>query len=77
MTGCPFISSTADRLAQPYRPKPLLRSVPAKRANRLRPGSSPRQSLRWNAEATAFNLINIPGNAPETVTDQTDSALSP
>jgi hypothetical protein len=77
MTECPFIPSIADRPAQPYRPKSLVRSVPAKRANRLRPGLNPRQTLRWDGQATAFNLINRPSNAPETVTDQTDSTLSP
>jgi len=77
MTECPFIQTTADRLAQPYRPKSLEHSVPAKRANRQQPGLNPRQTLRWNGEATAFNLFNLASNAPETATDPTGSALSP
>lgn len=77
MTKRPFIPSIADRLAQPYRPKPLVRSVPAKRANRLRPGLNLRQTLRWNREATAFNPLNLPSNAPEAATDPTDSTLCP
>ena len=77
MTECPFIPSNADRLVQPHWPKSFVRSVPAKRANRLRPGLNLRQTLRWNGKATAFNLFNLPSNAPETVTDPTDSTLSP
>ena len=77
MTKRPFIPSNADRLAQPNRPKPLVRSVPAKRANRLRTGLNLRQTLRWSGEATAFNLFNLHSNAPKTVTNPTGSALSP
>ncbi len=80
MTECPFISYIADRLAQPNRPTPPVRSGPANRAkgaNRQQPGLNPRQTLQSNGEATAFNLFNILSNAPETATDPTSSALSP
>lgn len=80
MTKCPIITSNADRLAQPNRPKPLVRSVPvnrAKGANRQKSGLNPRQTLRWNAEATACNPFNLPSNVPETATEPTGSALSP
>jgi hypothetical protein len=80
MTKCPIIPSNTDRLPPPNRPKPPVRSGPANRAkgaNRQQPGLNPRQTLRWNGEATAFNLFNLPSNAPETVTDPTGIALSP
>ena len=77
MNNCPITPSNADRLAQQNRPKPPARSGPANRANRQQPGLNPRQTLRWNGEATAFNLFNLPSNAPETATDPIGSALSP
>jgi hypothetical protein len=80
MTECPFIPSIADRLAQPNRSNPFVRSEPESRvkgANRQQPWSNPRQTLRWNGEATAFNPFNLPSNAPETATDPTGTALSP
>ena len=80
MTECPFISSIANRSAQPNRSNLFVRREPESRgkgANRQQPGLNPRQTLRRNGKATAFNLFNLPNNAPETVTDPTGSALSP
>ncbi len=77
MTKCPIIPSKTNRLVQPNRPKPLVRSGLANHANRQQPGLNPRQTLRWNGEATACNPFNLPSNAPETATEQTGSALSP
>ncbi len=80
MTKCPIIPSTADRLAPLNRPKPPVRSGPANRAkgaNRQQSGLKPRQTLRWNGDATACNLFNLPSKAPETDTDPTGIALSP
>ena len=80
MTECPIIPSKTDRLAPPSWPKPLARSGSANReqgANRQQPGLKPRQTLRWNGDAAACNLFNLPSNAPETATDPTGSAFSP
>jgi hypothetical protein len=80
MTECPITPSNADRLAQPNRPKPPVRSGPANRAkgaNRQQLRLNPGQTLRWIGEATVCNLFNLPSNAPETATDKTGSALPP
>lgn len=80
MTKRPFIQSIVDRLAQPNRSNPFVRSEPGSRvkgANRHQPGSNPRQTLRWNGEATALNLSSLLSNAPETATEPSGSALSP
>lgn len=80
MTKRPFIPSIVDRLAQPNRSNPFVRSEPRSRvkgANRHQPGSNPRQTHQWNGEATVLNLFSLLSNAPETVTDPTGSALSP
>ncbi len=80
MTKCPIIPSNTDRLAQPNRPKPTVRSEPESRvkgANRQQPRLNLRQTLQWNGEATAFNPFILPSNAPETATDPTGTALSP
>lgn len=80
MTKRAIIPSNADRLAQPNRSNPFVRSELVSRlkgANCQQPGLNPRQTLRWNGEVTAFNTFNLPSDAPETATDPTGTALSP
>lgn len=77
MTECPFIPSNANRLAQPHRRKPLVRSDLGSRvqsANRQRPRLILRQPRLRNAETVVLNLKN---NVTPEASGPTHSALSP
>ncbi|PUB08265.1 hypothetical protein DFP92_1413 [Yoonia sediminilitoris] len=77
MTEYPFIPSIADRLAQPNRSNPFVRSEPGSRvkgANRQQPGVNPRQTLRWKVKTTVFNPHT---NASAAASDPTGSTLFP
>ena len=77
MTECPFIPSNADRLVQPHRLTPLVRSDQrsrAKGAKRLHSALKPGQILWRNPEAAA---INPHPNASVAAKDAAHSALSP
>ena len=77
MIDCPFISSNANRLAQPHRQKPLVRSDPGscvQSANRQRPRLILRQPRLRNADKGVLNLKN---NVTPAASGPTHSALSP
>ncbi len=77
MINGPFISSNANRLAQPHRPKSLVRSDPGrrvKRANRQRPKPILGQPRLQNAETATFDLKNSESAA---ASNPAHSALSP
>lgn len=77
MTKHLIILHIPDRLAQPHRPKPLVRSDPggrAKGASRQRPRPILAQTRLPNAETATFNLKKYASTA---VTRSTESTLSP
>lgn len=73
----PFIPSTADRLLQLHRPRPLVFCGPECRkdgAKPLFPGFKPDQGLEHNQESAAF----IPNTvASVAVKEPADNTLSP
>lgn len=78
MTDCPFIPSTAHRLApQQHRPSPPVCSGPESRkdgAKRLVSGLKADQSLEQNLKPAAHNT-RASASVPTTIPD--DRALSP
>ena len=78
MTDCPFIPSTAHRLApQQHRPSPPVCSGPESRkdgAKRLVSGLKADQSLEQNLKTAAHNT-RASASVPTTIPD--DRALSP
>lgn len=74
MTECPVTPSTTDRLAQPYRPNPFVRSEPARRTTTAIRVKSNANALLEYMKTAVFNPQN---NASTAVTGRTDNALSP
>jgi len=77
MTTCPFIPSTADRLPQLHRPRPLVFCGPECRkdgAKPLFPGFKPDQGLGQILDSAAF----IPNTvASVSVKEPAENTLSP